>query len=62
MKTVKMEKVDENFIKQLMNEIDILKKLDHPNILKFYEYYAEKNKFYIITEILEGGSVSSFFK
>lgn len=55
MKTVKMEKVDENFIKQLMNEIDILKKLDHPNILKFYEYFAEKNKFYIITEILEGG-------
>ena len=32
------------------DEIDILKQLDHPNIIKYVESYKKKDKIYIITE------------
>jgi serine/threonine protein kinase len=35
-------------------ELEILKKLDHPNILKIYEYYESPSKWYIVTEFFEG--------
>lgn len=37
-----------------MNEVEILKKLNHPNIVKFYESFEDKGKVYIILEYLEG--------
>lgn len=40
-----------------MNEIDILKQLDHPNIVKIYEFYQDKLNFYLITEFIEGGEL-----
>ena len=30
-------------------ELEILRKLDHPNVLKVYEYYESKSKWYIVT-------------
>ena len=41
----------------LINEIDILKQLDHPNIVKIYEFYQDKLNFYLITEYIEGGEL-----
>jgi calcium-dependent protein kinase len=32
----------------------LLKKLDHPNILKIFEYFESADKWYIITEYFEG--------
>ena len=32
----------------------MLKKLDHANILKIYEFYEAADNYYIITEIFEG--------
>ena len=43
--------------KGIINEINILKDLDHPNILKVYEYFNTKVKFYIITELCTGGEL-----
>jgi calcium-dependent protein kinase len=34
----------------MKNEINILKSLDHPNIVKIYEYYEDNKRFYIVTE------------
>jgi calcium-dependent protein kinase len=31
--------------------------LDHPNILKLYEYFEDEKNVYIIMEYLRGGSV-----
>ena len=42
---------------QLKNEINILMKLDHQNILKVYEYYNNKIKIYIISELCTGGEL-----
>lgn len=41
---------DERFLK----EIEILKKLDHPNIMKLYEFYNREHRFYLICEYIEG--------
>jgi calcium-dependent protein kinase len=35
-------------------EIEVLMKLDHPNILKIYEFYESIDSYYIITEIFDG--------
>lgn len=41
---------DERFLK----EIEILKKLDHPNIMKVFSFYNREHRFYLICEYIEG--------
>jgi calcium-dependent protein kinase len=38
-------------------EVEILKKLVHPNIMQIFEFYEDKKNFYIITELCEGGEL-----
>ena len=38
----------------MINEVEILSELDHPYIMKIYEFYDEPKYFYIITELFEG--------
>ena len=40
-----------------MDEIEILKTLDHPNVLKLYEYFEEDKKIHLITELCTGGEL-----
>ena len=40
-----------------MQEINILKKLDHPHVLKLYEYFIDKTHVYLITEMCRGGEL-----
>jgi calcium-dependent protein kinase len=39
MKIIKKESCDEGYLKSLTNEINILRTLDHPHIIKLYEIY-----------------------
>ena len=41
-----------------MNEIDILRSLNHPNILKLHEVFETTNSIYFILDLLEGGELS----
>jgi len=41
----------------LFNEINNLKDLDHPNILKMYEFFEDEKRYYIITDICKGGEL-----
>ena len=41
----------------LINEINIVKSLDHPNIMKVYEFFNNNNCLYIISELLSGGEL-----
>ncbi|CAD8148014.1 unnamed protein product [Paramecium pentaurelia] len=41
----------------LANEIFILQKLDHPNIIKFHEVYQNKVNFYICMDYCQGGEL-----
>ena len=38
-------------------EVEILKSLDHPNILKVYEYFEDQEKYYIVMEYCKNGDV-----
>lgn len=35
---------------KLLNEIDILKQMDHPNILKLYEFFQDQKRYFLVTE------------
>ena len=39
---------------RLKYEIDILKNLNHPNILRLYEVYENKNNIFLVTELCDG--------
>lgn len=41
----------------LRREVEILKSLDHPNIVKFIDFYEERNFFYVVLEYLQGGEL-----
>jgi calcium-dependent protein kinase len=43
--------------KNFQDEIQILSKLDHPNILKLYEVYSDEKRYYIVTELCKGGEL-----
>mmetsp|Transcript_36748 Transcript_36748/g.27201 ORF Transcript_36748/g.27201 Transcript_36748/m.27201 type:complete len:212 (-) Transcript_36748:675-1310(-) len=42
---------------RLQFEIDILRNLDHPNIVKLYEVFEDKNYIYLVTELCTGGEL-----
>ena len=44
----------------IINEINILMKLDHPNIVKIFEFYVSKSTYYLITEYCSEGSLYDF--
>ena len=44
----------------MKSEINILKKLSHPNIVKIFEFYETDNYFYIITEFCKCGELSKY--
>ena len=47
---------------EIRNEIDILKKLSHPNIVKIYEFYVSNSHYYIVTEFCRDGELFSYIK
>lgn len=56
----------ENFTSQeeldFMNELSILKSLDHPNVIKLTGVYSDENSFYLVMENLSGGSLEDLIK
>ena len=46
--------------KHVIKEIELLKNLDHPNIVKYYNYLKEENHIYIIMEYLEGNTLKQY--
>ena len=42
----------------LQNEIDILKQVDHPNIVKLHDIYEDDKYFFLVMELMLGGEVS----
>jgi len=58
-KTILTSRVNKDQVQELVNEIMIMRKLDHPYIVKMYEVYHVKRKLWLVTELLQGGDVSS---
>jgi serine/threonine protein kinase len=53
-KSIPRQEVDEEFIRCFIRELDILKVLDHPNIIDFHEIYVDKHYFHIVMELCYG--------
>ncbi|KAK8870462.1 hypothetical protein M9Y10_008344 [Tritrichomonas musculus] len=43
-----------------LNEIENMKKLQHPNIVRYHNSYQEGNKLYIVMEYIDGGDLASY--
>ncbi|CRH03907.1 calcium-dependent protein kinase, putative [Plasmodium relictum] len=59
-KKKKKHKKNCNFEKMVKNEIKYLSIMSHENIIKFKDFFEDKNKFYIVLEKCEGGEL--FYK
>jgi len=55
--TVQMNKKE---IDEFINEIEILRELDHPNVIKMYEIYYTNQKIWIVTELCMGGDLGKY--
>jgi len=53
-KCIKKSMVEGDDIKLLKREIKIMKRLDHPHILKLYEVFEDESEFYLVMELVEG--------
>ena len=42
---------------EILNEINILKQIDHPNVVKIFEFYNSEDAFYLITEYCSEGEL-----
>ena len=58
-KTILTSRIQKDQMQELVNEITIMRKLDHPYVLKLYEVYHVKRKLWLVTELLTGGDLSS---
>ena len=44
---------------EIMREINILKNLDHPNVMKIYEFLEDDNNYYLIEEFCDEGDLET---
>ena len=56
-KIMEKDKMDKGEKVRLSYEIDILKNLDHPNIVKLYEVFEDDKHIYLVTELCTGGEL-----
>ena len=62
---MKIEKNENNdFVdnQKILNEINILKKFSHPNIVKIYEFYVSPSYYYILNEYCKYGQLLNYIK
>ncbi len=60
MKVIDKNSEEELSDEEILNEINILKKIDHPNIMKIFEFYSTPTTYYLILEFCEGGDLNDF--
>ena len=58
LKEVSMKGMNARDQKSTMNEVDILKRLDHPNIIAFHESFVDGDTLCVVMEYAPGGDLS----
>ena len=56
----KIDNYDGNNDLEVLNELNVLKKMDHPNIIKIFEFYIGDDSYYLVTEYCSGGDLFDF--
>lgn len=49
-KIINKKYLEEDEKDKLQSEISILKSMDHPNILKLYEFFQDHKRYFLVTE------------
>lgn len=47
----------QDHLEAIQEEVQILTKLDHPNIVKYYETYIDEKYIYLVMEYIGGGEL-----
>jgi calcium/calmodulin-dependent protein kinase I len=53
-KRIRKDQVEGDDINLLLREVKIMRRLDHPNILKLYEVYESDEEFFLVMELVPG--------
>ena len=61
-KTIEKESITKDMKERtkFFNEVDILRRADHPNIIKLYEFYEDEKHYHLVTEYVPGGELFDF--
>ncbi|KRX05898.1 Protein kinase-like domain [Pseudocohnilembus persalinus] len=54
LKIVEKSQIVSLYKDEFIREIELLKTLDHPNIVKVFEFFEDEEKYYIISEYIQG--------
>lgn len=53
----KSKLVDEEDVEALAQEIKIMQRMDHPNLVKLEDFYIEDDTYYLVQELMTGGEL-----
>ena len=56
-KVLRKSKMSTKDLAHVMDEVDLLRKVDHPNIVEYFETYEEKKNLYLVMELCTGGEL-----
>src|SRR5436305_7655322 len=59
-KVLKSEVASQEMIQRFVREGEALRQLNHPNIVKLLDAVQENGRYYLIMELVEGGSLDDF--
>ena len=54
--------MEDEDLKIFKREVDAMKQLDHPLIIKLYEAFEQDDHYFLATEYADGGSLNMFLK
>jgi serine/threonine protein kinase len=57
LKCMEVRRIDSELLDDLRNEIGLLKLVDHPNVIKLYEFYEDEQNIFLILEYCDGGEL-----
>jgi calcium/calmodulin-dependent protein kinase I len=43
-------------------ERDILREVNHPNIIQYYGFFEEDDKYFLVLQLAEGGTLADFIE
>lgn len=52
----------DNLMSEGNSEIQILSELDHPGIMRVFEWFEDPKRFYLITDLYQGGELYKWIK
>jgi serine/threonine protein kinase len=57
---MKNKLIEYNIIEQFIREIKLHNSMNHPNIVRFYGFFEEKDSLFMILEYMNGGTMFEY--